>query len=70
MTVNDYFNQILEKNENLQNEKGMTIAYDMAKTMAGMKPKTDETDEWLKASKGIIPSYNVNPYGYNDGQAT
>jgi hypothetical protein len=70
MTVNDYFNQILEKNENLRNEKGMTIAYDMAKTMAGTKPKTDETDEWLKASKGIIPSYNVNPYGYNDGQAT
>jgi hypothetical protein len=70
MTVNDYFNQILEKNENLRNEKGMTIAYDMAKTMAGTKPKTDETDEWLKASKGIIPSYNVNPYGYNNGQGT
>jgi hypothetical protein len=69
-TVNDYFNQILEKNENLRNEKGMVIAYDMAKNMAGVKPKTDETDEWLKASKGIIPSYNVNPYGYNNGQGT
>ena len=70
MNVNDYFNKILEENENLRNEKGMVIAYDMAKNMAGVKPKSDQADEWLKQSRGIIPSYNVNPYGYGNEQGS
>ena len=65
-TVDQYFNEILSSNENLRNEKGMAIAYDMAKNLAGQKTQDDGSQAWLKAYKGVVPSYNVGPYGYGE----
>ena len=32
--------------------------------MAAEKPRTNEADEWMKAAKGVIPSYSYSAYPY------